>query len=259
MTVTFRPTILLLPLLLGLGACGKSDGESDSNDSSVSSTNGATVSDTIAESGTTQPVTTSGETEDASDSASASSSTSASTTSASTSDSDSDASTSEAPTTGDDTNQDNACADYCALIATNCTGELTQYGNPDWCLATCATLPPGTAGDISGNTVACRTYHADVAGDDPEVHCRHAGPGGDDACGYNCEGFCAISDVACPDAWPDNTACLTACENFPQEEPYDATDVAGDTFACRLYHLTAATVDPVVHCPHILGNSPTCQ
>ena len=41
-------------------------------------------------------------------------------------------------------------------------------------------------------------------------------------------------------------------------EPYDAGDVAGNTFACRLYHLTVATTLPDAHCPHIQPTSATC-
>ncbi len=48
------------------------------------------------------------------------------------------------------------------------------------------------------------------------------------------------------------------CSNESDTEPYDASDVAGDTFACRLYHLTAAATLPEVHCPHILPASAPC-
>ena len=36
------------------------------------------------------------------------------------------------------------------------------------------------------------------------------------------------------------------------------TDVDGDTLACRLYHASVATQDPVTHCPHVVPASPVC-
>lgn len=153
------------------------------------------------------------------------------------------------------------CATYCSTITANCTGERTQYGNDPFCQAACAAFPAGTLDDMAGNTLGCRIYHAGAAQADPTVHCVHAGPGGAGACGTNCEGFCAIamSATACPDAWPDNAACLAACGTFDDSEPYDATDLGGNTLACRLYHATAAAVDPVTHCPHVKGDSMPCM
>ena len=151
------------------------------------------------------------------------------------------------------------CDGYCATITSNCTGQFTQYGSPEMCLATCAAFAPGAPGDTSGNTLACRIYHAGAAADADDTHCTHAGPGGDMACGGNCEGFCAIAGEFCPDAWPDAAACNAACIGFDGAEKYDASDVAGDTLACRLYHATAAAIDPAIHCGHIKGDSPTCK
>jgi hypothetical protein len=162
---------------------------------------------------------------------------------------------------GDDTTGTpvTGCTAYCDTIETNCAGDFSQYGTREMCEATCATFAPGTDGDMMGNSLACRTYHAGAAAMANDVHCGHAGPGGDMACGSNCEGFCGIAAAVCPEAWPDIAACAMACGTFDPGEKYDATDVKGNTFACRLYHLTAATVDPVVHCGHIKGDSPTCM
>ena len=151
------------------------------------------------------------------------------------------------------------CEGYCATITTHCGGAFTQYGAPEMCMGACAAFAPGAPGDTSGNTLACRTYHAGAAADADDTHCTHAGPGGDMACGSNCEGFCAIAGKYCPDAWPDNDACIVACTGFDAAEKYDASDVAGDTLACRLYHATAASIDPTAHCGHIVGDSPTCK
>ena len=52
---------------------------------------------------------------------------------------------------------------------------------------------------------------------------------------------------------------MTACNGFDDAEPYDVSDTAGDSLACRLYHATVAYDDPVTHCPHTLPASDTCQ
>ncbi len=169
-------------------------------------------------------------------------------------------STTTAPgSTGEDTGAPVDCSAYCDLVMENCSGDFSQYGTPGTCMTSCAAFPPGSPGDMAGNSLACRHYHAGLAFMLNDVHCGHAGPGGDTACGSNCEGFCAIAGEYCPDAWADNAACLAACETFPKDEVYDANDVSGDTFACRLYHVTAASLDPTTHCGHIKGDSPTCK
>jgi hypothetical protein len=52
--------------------------------------------------------------------------------------------------------------------------------------------------------------------------------------------------------------CMTACNGFPVPDRYTVPVATGDTFACRLYHLTLASVDPVTHCPHIPTASSVC-
>jgi hypothetical protein len=159
------------------------------------------------------------------------------------------------PTTGEAA--DLTCDDYCARITTNCAGDFVQYGL-DTCKSSCAAFEPGTLDDKMGNTLGCRIYHAGAAKDAPELHCVHAGPGGASVCGDNCEGFCTIAASACPDTFTDDAACMTACAAYDMTEPYDVSDVAGDTFACRLYHLTVATNLPAEHCPHITPTSVPC-
>lgn len=63
---------------------------------------------------------------------------------------------------------------------------------------------------------------------------------------------------ASPGTSADDAACMTACADLSDAEPFDAGDRGGDTLACRLDHLTVATEDPVDHCPHILPKSSTC-
>lgn len=153
------------------------------------------------------------------------------------------------------------CAAYCDSVETACAAPRDQWSNEATCLGACAAWPVGTAADMSGNTLGCRTYHAGAAGGDPATHCVHAGPGGAGACGSNCEGFCTLALDACTGAdsqFASMAECMTACAGFDQTEPYDTTDTGGDSFACRLYHLTAAVENPGTHCDHIVAASATC-
>ncbi len=154
------------------------------------------------------------------------------------------------------------CTDYCAAVMSACTGGNAQYFSQQACLESCSSLPDGLASDTGGNTVGCRTYHAGVAMGAPAAHCPHAGPGGAGVCGADCEGFCAIALGACTggnQVYASLAACLSECGNFPTSPPYNASVTSGDSFACRMYHLTAASVDPAGHCSHIPEASPTCQ
>lgn len=150
------------------------------------------------------------------------------------------------------------CDGYCTRITANCTGAVAQYSNKETCLSTCANFDTGAESDMSGNTLGCRLYHAGAAASDPTLHCSHAGPGGNGQCGSNCDGFCAIVTATCPAEWPDPDACLDACADLGDAEPYDAGDLAGDTLACRIYHATVATMLPADHCAHTLPLSETC-
>lgn len=154
------------------------------------------------------------------------------------------------------------CMQYCAAMMSTCTGANGQYSSIDSCLGVCATLPPGAPGETAGNSLACRAYHAGMAVNDPETHCVHAGPGGAGVCGSNCEGFCAIAVATCPNEHPDTPTCLATCGGFAGVEKYDIGDAAGNTFACRLYHLTVAATDEgsaLQHCGHTIAASPTCK
>lgn len=161
-----------------------------------------------------------------------------------------------------------ACADYCAKIATNCTGANQQYSNAATCMASCALFPVGVTADTTGNTLGCRVYHAANAAAGPTVHCRHAGPGGDGVCGANCDGFCTIVQGACSTQttppYADKPACMTACGGFATTPVYDQSVQTGNSLACRMYHATVATTTPMPHCSHVKavggtgGNFP-CQ
>ena len=177
----------------------------------------------------------------------------------STDDQDTGSQTTTSPTGGaEDTAGNFDCATYCARITANCTAGNAQYTNLQLCEATCATFDMGAQSDTTGNTLGCRLYHSDAAAGDPATHCTHAGPGGNGMCGSNCQGFCTTAVRTCPAVWPEQAACETTCAGFSDAESYDAGDAAGNTLACRLYHLTVATVFPDEHCPHTAAMSSTC-
>jgi hypothetical protein len=158
------------------------------------------------------------------------------------------------------------CAAYCNSIAANCTGANLMYGTTAECMATCGLFIVGTGADMAGNTLGCRLYHANNAAgsmQNANTHCRHGGPGGDGLCGANCEGFCTIALGACsaqnPPPYANMGACMTACGNYATAPAYVATQTSGNSFACRLYHATAASANPGLHCAHTAMVSATCQ
>jgi hypothetical protein len=156
-----------------------------------------------------------------------------------------------------------SCTDYCTTIATNCTGANLMYGTAGDCAATCTHFPPGTVGMMATNTLGCRLYHAGAAAGNANLHCRHAGPGGDGACGANCEGFCTIVLGACTGAnqqyGGSMQTCMSSCAQFSTTPDYSATVMSGNSFACRLYHATAAASNPGLHCSHTAVTSSQCQ
>jgi hypothetical protein len=50
--------------------------------------------------------------------------------------------------------------------------------------------------------------------------------------------------------------CLDACAPLADTGSYDDSQQTGYTVQCRLYHVTAATLDPTLHCPHVDGIGP---
>lgn len=162
------------------------------------------------------------------------------------------------------------CAAYCADVTKNCTGENAQYADGA-CETVCANFEEGKPADTMGATLNCHAYHAGApAAGDPALHCAHAGPlgGGAMFCGSDCENFCDLAVKVCgqqgtpPYAGKD--ACMTECAKFTDTAtvPYNAAATAGDSLACRAYHLTVASTtdaNAMTHCPHIAAASDTCK
>jgi hypothetical protein len=158
------------------------------------------------------------------------------------------------------------CERYCNAVAAACTGENEQYASPAACREVCAALEPGEPGGFSANTVECRLARAELAQatGEPGEYCHTAGPGGGGVCGDDCEGFCAVMAQTCT-LMGSFEECLPLCAEvpnlavdpddvlFPGNVTYDTTIQSGDSVQCRLYHVTAATLDPVIHCSHAAG------
>ncbi len=155
------------------------------------------------------------------------------------------------------------CDAYCSSIATACTaadGDL-QYAATAGCLALCATFPVGTLEDDGVNTLGCRIRQTGLVENGAEGVCAAAGPGGDALCGLNCQSFCHSAVQVCPTDFDSEADCLTKCADIPDcssTAPYSVNPNPTvlpneNSLQCRLYHLTAATLDPMTHCPHVLG------
>jgi hypothetical protein len=156
--------------------------------------------------------------------------------------------------------QASLCDHYCQILEANCVGAERQYASPEACQAVCEHLEPGEPGAVTGNTVECRIQRAELAGrtGEPANYCASAGPGGAGHCGEDCEGFCSVMSAECLEMgnWRE---CLDACASVPNLSGppdnlgYDASIQSGDSLQCRLFHVSAASLDPVTHCSHAAG------
>ena len=148
------------------------------------------------------------------------------------------------------------CGDYCEGMETICTGDNAVDFGEMGCFKTCVGYEIGAEGDTAGNSLACRLYHLNVAGQEaPEMHCPHASPEGGGVCvdaePTACDTYCGLMEANCTG---DNAVdfgadgCLAACGMWAEGTEGD-TD--GDSVQCRIYHATVAgEMDPETHCPH---------
>jgi hypothetical protein len=150
------------------------------------------------------------------------------------------------------------CSAYCTSVMAACTTTNQQYASMDQCVASCAHYPEGASGDMSGNTLGCRTTHANLAKTDPTTHCVHAGPSGGGVCGTPCEGFCSLVTAECPTAWT-TASCPTGCAAFAATPPYTSNITSGNSLSCRIYHATEASTDATDHCAHTTASSTPCM
>jgi hypothetical protein len=165
-----------------------------------------------------------------------------------------------------------ACAGFCSTVMQGCNATVggMQFTSEAACLTNCATWPVGTltmpAAVVSGNSLACRAYHAGVAlsGDasTKNTHCPHAAAfSGSQTCGTYCESYCNTIQAACTGnltQFASTASCLSACGSYATSGL--VTDTTGATVQCRAYHagvaLTGTYADKQTHCPHA-GQNPT--
>jgi hypothetical protein len=156
------------------------------------------------------------------------------------------------------------CLEYCDTVAASCTAMNQQYASQLACLAVCELLPPGTAPAPSGNSVQCRLGQARTAAStgEPNLYCAAAGPGGAGVCGLDCDGYCAVMTAKCSREIGNLNQCQAACSIVPNladpptNQRYNVSMQSGDTVQCRLFHVSASTLDPVTHCGHASGLTP---
>ena len=151
------------------------------------------------------------------------------------------------------------CDGYCDQIGAACTGPNQEYTDRATCMVLCQVYDPGTAGDTTSDSLACRAHYAALAASDPNLHCKHAGPLGTGTCGKSqCAAYCALNTSICKatPAYPTEAECIMACKGFVYvKDSGDIELTTGDTLNCRMYHLEAASnpANPtasVTHCPH---------
>lgn len=149
------------------------------------------------------------------------------------------------------------CAEYCNEVLERCTGDYSVYVNENTCLGTCKYLPLGEANEpvTANNTVLCRLEQARGI-KEPNVDCRRAGPGTQDACGTNCEAYCGVRAQLCPQEYEERE-CIRLCGGLIDRKEFNTeTDVNGNTVQCRLWHIAAAAAagnspqDIAKHCQH---------
>ena len=143
-----------------------------------------------------------------------------------------------------------ACEVYCDRAMTNC-GDL--YADAETCMNICATFrDDGAPNAVDGNSVQCRTYHANLpAADNPGLHCGHASLTGGDTCGDYCEVYCDNIEGNCGDfnQYPDRASCMGACAGMNADG--EDTAVSGNSLQCRIYHSGyPAQLQADLHCTH---------
>lgn len=177
----------------------------------------------------------------------------------------SDAAASEADAAVQDGSLPLDCPTFCGVVLDACpraeTESFAVYDSTFTCLRQCEAYAVGSAGDDTGNTLACRMTHALIARDFPGERansCPAAGPGGNGVCGSNCEGYCNLMLRTC-DTFTTDAECQSACREVPDQGGFEVSQNEGNSVQCRLYHLGAALASPTFHCPHASGESPCAE
>lgn len=173
---------------------------------------------------------------------------------------------------------DGVCGDaldyYCDLEDSVCGSNYPTHAE---CLQWAGYLPRDIFNDpaitTSGDSLECRVYHAQVAGQQStqsgmDTHCSHSNfYSFDDVCGTQCEAFCDAESAVCGFAvgddvkFADQQNCWDLCGAWPAGA---SGDTSGDSLGCREYHVHAAAGSAAgaatTHCPHTYddgGAAPT--
>jgi len=168
-----------------------------------------------------------------------------------------------------------SCSAWCAAIFNSTFQSVCNTTTPDfntqdncnsWCNSTNQTL--GNDGDVSGNTLGCRIYHAGVAAGStpPTAHCDHASMMGGDTCGTRCEAYCQNAMYGpCVGSYGSMSDCMTVCATFPTSNPAFPNNAPGADIAanlpatnwannvqCRNYHAAFPSMfgQMDAHCAH---------
>ncbi len=159
------------------------------------------------------------------------------------------------------------CENFCSLSKGNCVAALYPFKDDAECATKCAAVPAtGVNNATAGNNVQCLIYHAGVAGSDANAakdHCSHGkipndkgGPCTDVAPAPTCAAYCDAVTAACTltnAQYKDKAECLVYCESKGKIPVGAASDIAGDTIGCRMYHASVAAKsveNALAHCPH---------
>jgi hypothetical protein len=142
------------------------------------------------------------------------------------------------------------CADYCATLASNCTGANFGYADEAECNTKCAGFEQGTPGVEEVDTLECRWVHAQEANEDEHcqeaafmsTNCVEGGPVAPAVCADYCATFASHCTGANSD-YADEADCNTKCAGFEQGTP-GIEEV--DTLECRWIHAQEANEDE--HC-----------
>lgn len=158
-----------------------------------------------------------------------------------------------------------SCEAYCRNVMGACTDENAQYESEDQCLALCDIFEEGVLGDSKGNTLACRTYHAEAALSGPDTHCPHAGPTGASVCHDAetpgaCPIYCELEARHCNTDDP-LSECIEECATQFEDEGGAsgrgyavATAEDNDDLLCRFLQLSRAAEGDASACQQVDGD-----
>eukprot|EP00035_Acanthoeca_spectabilis_P014693 m.285059 g.285059 ORF g.285059 m.285059 type:complete len:755 (+) comp16200_c1_seq15:3773-6037(+) len=158
-------------------------------------------------------------------------------------------------------------SNFCSMFMSTC-GNGFGWNDANACQTSVTRYIDGTPGATSGNTLACRIYHLNVArqqidGSPTEsLHCSHASDSGNNTCvgAPSASDFCDdfIDTCGVNNGWVSAGECQAAVPAFITGSY--PTDTTGNTLSCRAYHLgvaksqAPATTGRANHCAHASSN-----